>query len=82
MVIVTGTLQKQAWPDKVLPPVEQASPGFWSASGAWSRPWDEIGPFMQCQSNGETMAHCLLLELHGRVQRVGSTPSQFFLVDQ
>jgi len=44
----------------------------------WSRPWDEIEPFMQRQANGETLAHCVLLELHGRVQRVGDSPAQYF----
>jgi glyoxylase-like metal-dependent hydrolase (beta-lactamase superfamily II) len=27
---VTGTLQKQAWRDRVLPPVEEVRPGLWS----------------------------------------------------
>ncbi|MFI5954461.1 MBL fold metallo-hydrolase [Cryptosporangium sp. NPDC051539] len=27
---VTGTVQKQAWADRVLPPVEQVRPGLWS----------------------------------------------------
>ncbi|HLG92416.1 MAG TPA: MBL fold metallo-hydrolase, partial [Acidimicrobiales bacterium] len=30
MVEVTGTLQKQAWEDNVLPPVEKVRPGLWS----------------------------------------------------
>ncbi len=30
MVDVTGILQKQAWRDRVLPPVEQVRPGLWS----------------------------------------------------
>lgn len=30
VVVVTGTVQKQAWEDKVLPPVEQVRPGRWS----------------------------------------------------
>ena len=30
MVVVTGTLQKEAWDRKVLPPVEQVRPGLWS----------------------------------------------------
>ena len=30
VVVVTGTVQKQAWEDKVLPPVEQVRPGLWS----------------------------------------------------
>jgi glyoxylase-like metal-dependent hydrolase (beta-lactamase superfamily II) len=30
VVEVTGTLQKQAWEDNVLPPVEKVRPGLWS----------------------------------------------------
>ena len=30
MVEVTGTLQKQAWRDRVLPPVEEVRPALWS----------------------------------------------------
>lgn len=30
MVVVTGTRQKAAWDDNVLPPVEQVRPGLWS----------------------------------------------------
>ncbi len=30
MVVVTGTRQKSAWDEKVLPPVEQVRPGLWS----------------------------------------------------
>ena len=48
----------------------------------WSRPWDDIEPFMQRQANGETLAHCVLLELHDRVRRVGEAPALFFAVDQ
>ena len=48
----------------------------------WSRPWDEIEPFMQRQANGETLAHCVLLELHGRVRREGDSPALFFLFDE
>jgi glyoxylase-like metal-dependent hydrolase (beta-lactamase superfamily II) len=44
----------------------------------WSRPWDDIQLFMQRQANGETLAHCVLLELHGRVQRNGRSPDLFF----
>lgn len=47
----------------------------------WSRPWDEIQPFMQRQANGETMAHCLLLELRGRVRREGTRPARFYLTE-
>jgi glyoxylase-like metal-dependent hydrolase (beta-lactamase superfamily II) len=48
----------------------------------WSRPWDQIESFMQRQANGETLAHCVLLELHDRVRREGPEPSRFFLVDR
>ena len=47
----------------------------------WSRPWDQIEPFMQRQANGETLAHCVLLELHDRVRRQGSEPARFYLAD-
>ncbi len=40
----------------------------------WSRPWDEIESFMQRQANGETLAHCVLLELHDRVRRARGEP--------
>ena len=30
MVVVTGTVQKEAWDLNVLPPVEQVRPGLWS----------------------------------------------------
>jgi glyoxylase-like metal-dependent hydrolase (beta-lactamase superfamily II) len=29
-IVVTGTAQRQAWRDRVLPPVEQVRPGVWS----------------------------------------------------
>jgi len=48
----------------------------------WSRPWDQIESFMQRQANGETLAHCVLLELHDRIRREGTEPSRFFLRDQ
>lgn len=44
----------------------------------WSRPWDEIESFMQRQANGETLAHCVVLELEGRVRRSGSSPARFY----
>ena len=47
----------------------------------WSRPWDQIEPFMQRQANGETLAHCILLELHDRIRREGH-PARFFLVEE
>ena len=46
----------------------------------WSRPWDQIEPFMQRQANGETMAHCVLLELHDRIRRGGDSPARFYVV--
>jgi glyoxylase-like metal-dependent hydrolase (beta-lactamase superfamily II) len=48
----------------------------------WSRPWDQIEAFMQRSANGETLAHCVLLELHDRIRREGREPSRFFLADQ
>jgi glyoxylase-like metal-dependent hydrolase (beta-lactamase superfamily II) len=47
----------------------------------WSRPWDQIETFMQRQANGETLAHCILLELHDRIRRVGTKPALFFAAD-
>ena len=47
----------------------------------WSRPWDDIESFMQRQANGETLAHCVLLELHGRIRREGTTPARYYVVD-
>lgn len=44
----------------------------------WSRPWETIEPFMQRSANGETLAHCVLLELQGRIRREGS-PARFHL---
>ncbi|MBF6557266.1 MAG: MBL fold metallo-hydrolase [Acidimicrobiales bacterium] len=47
----------------------------------WSRPWDEIQPFMQRSANGETLAHCVVLELHQRIRREGKEPARFYLID-
>ena len=47
----------------------------------WSRPWDEIAPFMQRQANGETLAHCVVLELRSRIRREGTDPACFFLTE-
>jgi glyoxylase-like metal-dependent hydrolase (beta-lactamase superfamily II) len=47
----------------------------------WSRPWDEIQSFMQRSANGETLAHCVLLELDDRIRREGKEPARFFLTD-
>jgi glyoxylase-like metal-dependent hydrolase (beta-lactamase superfamily II) len=44
----------------------------------WSRPWDEIQTFMQRQANGETLAHCIVLELNDRIVRRGTNPARFF----
>ena len=43
----------------------------------WSRPFDEIPSFMQRAANGETLAHLVLLEARGRVQRAGDRPARF-----
>lgn len=45
----------------------------------WSRPWEDIPPFMQRAANGETLAHLVLLENHDRVRRTGSKPARFWL---
>ncbi len=47
----------------------------------WSRPWDQLEGFMQRQANGETLAHCVLLELEGRIGRSASRPVLFTVVD-
>ncbi|MGH9083405.1 MAG: MBL fold metallo-hydrolase [Acidimicrobiales bacterium] len=47
----------------------------------WSRPWDEIPVFMQRAANGETLAHLVLLERRGRVQRQGGVPALFYLAE-
>ena len=44
----------------------------------WSRPWDDIPPFMQRGANGETLAHLVVLEFHDRVVRRDSHPSRFY----
>ena len=44
----------------------------------WSRRWNEIESFMQRQANGETLAHCVVLELEGRIRRTGSLPARFY----
>jgi hypothetical protein len=45
----------------------------------WSRPWDEIADYMQRAAVGETVAHIVLLEKHGRVRREGEMPARYFL---
>ncbi len=47
----------------------------------WSRPWDQIQDFMQRAAVGETLAHIVLLENHGRVRREGHGPSRFFVAE-
>jgi hypothetical protein len=34
---------------------------------------------MQRQANGETVAHCILLELSDRIQRKGTEPARYFV---
>jgi glyoxylase-like metal-dependent hydrolase (beta-lactamase superfamily II) len=48
----------------------------------WSRPWDEIPSFMQRQANGETLAHCVVLELDGLLRREGNRPARFYPVER
>jgi glyoxylase-like metal-dependent hydrolase (beta-lactamase superfamily II) len=45
----------------------------------WSRPWHEIADFMQRAAVGETLAHIVLLENHGRVYSEGEQPVRFYL---
>ncbi len=47
----------------------------------WSRPWDQIHDYMQRSANGETLAHCILLELHHRIRRKGHNPARFYVVE-
>ena len=47
----------------------------------WSRPWDQIQSFMQRQANGETVAHCILLELHDRIRGEGTQPIRYYPVE-
>ncbi len=44
----------------------------------WSRPWGQIPPYMQRAANGETLAHLVLLERRGRVQRRAGVPARFY----
>jgi glyoxylase-like metal-dependent hydrolase (beta-lactamase superfamily II) len=48
----------------------------------WSRPWDSYQPFMQRQANGETVAHCVLLEIRHRIRRQVGTPIRYFPIDE
>jgi glyoxylase-like metal-dependent hydrolase (beta-lactamase superfamily II) len=47
----------------------------------WSRPWEEIPDFMQRAAVGETLAHIVLLENHGRVRREGTMPARFYVLN-
>jgi hypothetical protein len=40
----------------------------------WSRPWEQIGPFMRRAALGETAAHLTHLELRGRLDRGDGSP--------
>jgi glyoxylase-like metal-dependent hydrolase (beta-lactamase superfamily II) len=44
----------------------------------WSRPWDEMPPFLQRAANGETLAHLVLLERRGLVRREPVVPARFY----
>ena len=61
----------------------EANPGSsaWdlSVSLTWSRPWENIPEFMQRAAVGETLAHIVLLENHGRVRREAGPPSRFYI---
>jgi glyoxylase-like metal-dependent hydrolase (beta-lactamase superfamily II) len=46
----------------------------------WSRDWTEITGFMRRAAVGETLAHLVLLERSGRVQRVGGDPARWYRV--
>lgn len=64
--------------------MEQPGSTAWEITVAltWSRPWDAIPDFMQRAAVGETLAHLVLLENHGRIRRVGSNPAQFYATDR
>ena len=47
----------------------------------WSRPFDQIQDFMQRAANGETLAHLVLLEERGLVQRSEGHPFIFTCTD-
>jgi glyoxylase-like metal-dependent hydrolase (beta-lactamase superfamily II) len=55
----------------------QATPWEITVKLHWSRPWEEIAPYMQRAACGETMAHLIVLELRGLVKRRSGTPVIF-----
>lgn len=52
-----------------------------TTSLAWSRPWEDVPPYMRRAANGETLAHLVLLEHRGRVRREPGIPARFYLED-
>ncbi len=52
-----------------------------TTSLTWSRPWEQIPPFMQRAANGETLAHLVLLEARGRAWRQDGVPARFHLAE-
>lgn len=48
----------------------------WELTGllSWSRPWDQVSGFMRRAAVAETLAHLVLLEHRGRVQRTSVSP--------
>lgn len=44
----------------------------------WSRPWEEIPPFMRRSANNETLAHLVWLEAKGRARRVAGEPDLWY----
>ncbi len=52
-----------------------------TTSLGWSRPWEEVPPYMRRAANGETLAHLVLLERRGRVRREPGVPARFYLAD-
>jgi glyoxylase-like metal-dependent hydrolase (beta-lactamase superfamily II) len=55
----------------------QATPWEITVKLHWSRPWEEIAPYMQRAACGETMAHLIVLELRGLVERRPGSPVMF-----
>jgi len=47
----------------------------------WSRPWEELPPYLRRAANGETLAHLVLLEGRGRVRRERGVPARFYLAE-
>jgi glyoxylase-like metal-dependent hydrolase (beta-lactamase superfamily II) len=49
-----------------------------SAGLVWSRPWEQIQPFMRRAANGETLAHLYVLEERGRITRRDGMPVRWY----